>query len=174
MNGPETSGGAGPDFDRLGDLLGELGALRAPTRERDSSSDMGRRVAALWADAVGPEIAANTEPLHIKQGRLVVAASSSAWAQTLHLMGQEIRARLNAQMKSDQVKEITFRHAGWEERAGGGGQRYRPELRGAQLSDEQKAALSEVGRLDLDAVLREKITQAMQASFGCGEQDSGR
>jgi len=175
---PGSAGAPGSDFERLGDLLGEVGALRSSRAEgkstTDAGPDTGRRLASLWADAVGPEIAENTEPLRVKQGRLVVAASSSAWAQTLQLMGGEIKARLNTLMESEEVQEISFRHAGWENRP-----RYEEKgtpapARGEELSEEQCAALGEVERLDLDSDLREKIRQAMQASFGRGEQDSGR
>jgi hypothetical protein len=169
---------AASDFDRLGDLLGEVGALRSTRTGSeatpDPGKDTGRRLASLWADAVGPEIAENTEPLRVKQGRLVVAASSSAWAQTLQLMGGEIKARLNALMGGEDVQEISFRHAGWEDRPRYGENETPPPARGEELSDEQRAALGEVERLDLDPDLREKIRQAMQASFGRGEQDSGR
>jgi len=77
-------------------------------------------------------------------------------------------------MESEEVQEISFRHAGWENRP-----RYEEKgtpapARGEELSEEQCAALGEVERLDLDSDLREKIRQAMQASFGRGEQDSGR
>jgi hypothetical protein len=181
VTGRKTSGFAGPpgpDFERLGDLLGEVGALRStrpePESDADVSPDVGRRLASLWADAVGPEIAENTEPLRVTRGRLVVAASSSAWAQTLQLMGGEIKARLNAVMKSDEVHEISFRHAGWEDRPRYGEEGTPVPAQGEELSDEQRAALGEVERLDLDPELREKIRQAMQASFCRAEQDSGR
>jgi predicted nucleic acid-binding Zn ribbon protein len=174
MTRAETPGAAGPDFVRLGDLLGEVGALRSPGSGRTSAADTGRRLAALWADAVGPEISANAEPLHMRQGRLVVAASSSAWAQTLQLMAGEIKARLNVLLQNEEVEEITFRHAGWEDRSRGGQPEASTQAHGEQLSEEQRAALGEVEGLDLDPNLREKITQAMQASFGRGEQDSGR
>jgi predicted nucleic acid-binding Zn ribbon protein len=173
MTRPETPGAAGPDFARLGDLLGEVGALRSSGSGHNSAADTGRRLASLWADAVGSEISANAEPLHMRQGRLVVAASSSAWAQTLQLMAGEIKARLNVLLQNEEVEEITFRHAGWEDRTRAG-QREASELHGEQLSEEQRAALGEVEGLDLDPCLREKITQAMQASFGRAEQDSGR
>lgn len=169
-----TGGAAGPDFARLGDLLGEVGALRSSGAARDPGPDTGRRLASLWADAVGAEIAANAEPLHMKNGRLAVATSSSAWAQTLQLMAGEVRARLNALLQSDEVEEITFRHAGWEDRVRGGLGGTPAPVQGEQLSEEQRAALGEVEGLDLDPRLREKITQAMQASFVRGEHDLDR
>ena len=75
---------------------------------------MARRVAEVWAEAVGPEIAANARPLQLRQGRLVVSTSSSAWAQSLQFMGEAVRARLNESLETDEIRTIFFRHAGWE------------------------------------------------------------
>jgi hypothetical protein len=174
VTGDATGGAAGPDFARLGDLLGEVGPLRSSGAAPDTGPDTGRRLASLWADAVGAEIAENAEPLRMNNGRLAVATSSSAWAQTLQLMAGEIRARLNALLQTDEVEEITFRHAGWEDRGRGGLSGAPAPVQGEQLSEEQRAALGEVEGLDLDPGLRDKITQAMQASFVRAEQDSDR
>lgn len=174
MTRHETPETAGPDFARLGDLLGEVGALRSTGSGRNEAADTGRRLASLWADAVGPEISANAQPLHLRRGRLTVAASSSAWAQTLQLMAEEIKTRLNALLQNEEVEDITFRHAGWKDREPSERRGVPAQAQGEQLSEEQKAALGEVEGLDLDPLLRAKITQAMQASFVRGEQDSDR
>ena len=54
-----------------------------------------RRLAAVWPDVVGPEVARNAQPRTLRAGRLVVATSSSVWAQTLQHMAGEILPRLN-------------------------------------------------------------------------------
>ena len=43
---------------------------------------------------VGPEVAANARPVQLRDGRLVVTTSSSAWAQTLQLMSPMVVERL--------------------------------------------------------------------------------
>ena len=91
------------DFDRLGDLLAELGAIRAlDSRKRAGSGDkpavggdISRQVAGLWPETVGPEISANARPLRVNSGRLTVATSSASWAQTLQLMSDCILSGLN-------------------------------------------------------------------------------
>ena len=104
-------------------------------RSRQSSSlgdrDLAREVAHLWPQVVGPEIAANATPVYVGRGRLVVSTSSSAWAQTLHLMSEDILARLNEGLGGESpgtaglpgkggggrgglLASIVFRHAGWE------------------------------------------------------------
>ena len=127
-----------PDFNRLGDLLpaGNEGAPGAigPGEAREGSSGAGssrqtpmsgaaddrgaelnRLLAAVWADVVGPEVAANAKPVQLREGRLVVTTSSSAWAQTLQLMSEIVIARLNERLGEAAVKKAVFRHAGWED-----------------------------------------------------------
>jgi hypothetical protein len=182
---------SGPaDFDRLGDLLGEAGGV-PPRTTRGGPGDRDAEVlAVIWPEVVGDEVAANARPVQLKQGRLVVSASSSAWAQTLQLMGDAVAARINERMGERVVEEVVFRHAGWEERSagrpvGGPGGRVsagRPSGghgpgqvgEGGALSAEQTAALAEVEALDLSPELRDKIAHAMEAAFVRAQQDSVR
>ena len=183
-SGPAGRGAASPkdsDFHRLGDVIGDVEVLHSVEDNppqggaAPAPGDPGRRIAALWEYAVGPEIAKNAAPLQFKQGRLVVAASSSAWAQTLQLMGEDIRKRMNEALEGDVVTAVTFRHAGWENRPPAlqppQSQSMEPPGGGA-LSDSQRAALAEVEGLDIDPALRGKIARAMQASFVRDQQDS--
>ena len=111
-----------PDFARLGDLMpgGEAGALapdppQAAVGSGLTASDLSRRLAAVWVEAVGAEIAANARPVQLREGRLVVTTSSSAWAQTLHAMSEMVVTRVNQQLGDEAVKRAVFRHAGWED-----------------------------------------------------------
>jgi hypothetical protein len=172
------------DFRRLGDLLGEMELLRAGAQPggrcagtATPAPDPGRHLAALWADIVGPEIAENAQPVQLKNGRLVVATSSSAWAQTLQLMSEDIRARINRSLRADAVRAIGFRHAGWEAHSRSAAAEATSEsgrLAPEDLSVEQRVALDKLGDLDLDPALRKKIIRAMQVAFVRGEQDSDR
>ena len=74
------------DFERVGFLLPAVLGRRMPAE---------RRLAAVWPDVVGPEVARNAQPRTLRRGRLVVATSSSVWAQTLQHMAGEILPRLN-------------------------------------------------------------------------------
>lgn len=183
--GPTRDGsGGGADFERLGDLLGDvtpLHAMGARARPDPATEDPGRGVARVWAEAVGPEIASNAEPLRMKSGRLVVATSSSAWAQTLQLMADRVCGRLNELLRERAVTEIIFRHAGWEKRSMGTGASARPggaveqetasDDQENKLTGEQKAALAEVEGLDLVPDIKGKILRAMRDSFVRGEQE---
>ncbi|MFH0915699.1 MAG: DUF721 domain-containing protein [bacterium] len=212
------------DFDRLGDLLGE--ACGAPPRPQGASRGLpgqadhiqlpgsspgqgagadpdalrvpARLLAVIWPELVGDEVAANAQPVQLNRGRLVVSASSSAWAQTLQLMGDAIAARINERLGEGVVERVVFRHAGWEERPAGrssaraatgrhpgrcdvpptpattSGDSPDPEGGGGTLSAEQKAVLAEVETLDLDPDLRDQIARAMEAAFVRGQADSVR
>ncbi|MBN1320201.1 MAG: DUF721 domain-containing protein [Thermoleophilia bacterium] len=205
------------DFSLVGDLLASVEdsatkaaahSVRAgrpadvqPSRGPSRSEDPARLVAAAWPDVVGDEVAANARPVHLQRGRLVVSTSSSAWAQTLQLMGDAIAARLAERLGSGVIEQVVFRHAGWEERppapvgpapAGpapassqDGPDRQGASARGlcktagrgaaergeAGFSREQMEALAAVERLDLPVELREKIVRSMRAAFVRGEQD---
>lgn len=110
-----------PDFDRLGDLMpvGEDGVSAPDSPPPAAATDLSRRLAAVWAEAVGAEVAANARPVQMREGRLVVTTSSSAWAQTLHSMSEMVVTRLNQQLGGEAVKKVVFRHAGWEDPSAG-------------------------------------------------------
>lgn len=121
------------DFAQLGDLLGERfdaararpqpskhsrAALPASGATADSALDRAAEIARAWPEVLGHEAAANTQPMRLSQGRLVVATSSTAWAQSLQFMEGTIAARLNERLRSPAdapvVERIAFRHAGWQ------------------------------------------------------------
>ena len=210
------------DFDRLGDLLpaasealptaNEAAPSRTPagaaahagaagdTGARAAAADlMNRRLAAVWADVVGAEVAGNARPVQLRDGRLVVTTSSSAWAQTLQLMSEMVIARLNERLGERAVEKAVFRHAGWEDfspRAGGGrdtpaaAPSASPQSRAAGppaaagpvpagddlagFSHQEKQALADLERLALSPSVKDTIRDAMKAGFVRARQDSGR
>ncbi|NLE11193.1 MAG: DUF721 domain-containing protein [Actinobacteria bacterium] len=199
------------DVVRLGELLGQTydvlagegvaltgsrgkghgrGAAAARPKGAPSTSPE-QTVAVLWPEIVGAEVAANTRPVQLRKKRLVVSASSSAWAQTLHFMGPSIVARVNECIGAGTVGEIVFHHAGWEERsrhhspspdpstapvaAGEAGrERATSDDPDAGLTAEQRASLAEVEQLDLEPGLRDRMLRAMRAAFVRGQQDRVR
>jgi hypothetical protein len=109
---PDQIGSPPPvwDFVPVGEILG----LPA-----SAGSSSGSRLAAVWTDAVGEEVARNAQPRTLRQGRLVVATSSSVWAHALQLMAGQIVERLNGALGDEAVREVLFRPAGYDP---GGGQ----------------------------------------------------
>ena len=81
-----------------------------------------------WADRVGEQIAAVTEPLHTSSGVLFIGVRSSAWLMELRMMEAEIRRRLNEGRDRGRIRQIRFVMAGGEddpERRGRHGRRSR-------------------------------------------------
>jgi len=68
----------------------------------------GGRAMALWADVVGPQIAARSEPLSFHGGTLTVAVTESAWRQELTLEKKHLLARLNEALDKNVVRDIFF------------------------------------------------------------------
>jgi len=62
----------------------------------------------LWPKAVGPQIAAQTEPDSLRSGTLFVKATSSVWVQQLHFMKEDIRRKMNELAGREAIKEIHF------------------------------------------------------------------
>ena len=124
-----------PDFDRLGELL-PAGVPNTPRPANSpanspagalasgaSADDLSQKLATVWADVVGTEVADNARPVQLRDGRLVVTTSSSAWAQTLQLMSPMVVAGLNERLGEGSVEKAVFRHAGWDVFAGLDGRR---------------------------------------------------
>jgi hypothetical protein len=110
------------DFERLGSLLPSVLGRGMPAE---------RRLVTVWPEVVGTEVARNAQPRTLRGGRLVVATSSSVWAQTLQHMAGDILPRLNevlaagvdGQTEAVVIREVIFRPAGWDPGAGPGAPR---------------------------------------------------
>jgi Dna[CI] antecedent, DciA len=209
----------GPELERLGDLLppaAEPGAAlprkrgavapQAPVAAQAGGTGpagapdqpaLERQLAGVWVDAVGAEVAENARPVQLRDGRLVVTTSSSAWAQTLQLMSQMVIGRLNERLGEGTVQKAVFRHAGWEpapDRAASASAPVAAAFRPAAVdtpavvepetptdkggpsgwSDEEREALADLERLPLPPSVKQTIRDAMTAGFVRARQDSGR
>ena len=52
------------------------------------------RARAVWAEAVGPQVAANSSPVRMTGGALLVHCSSSTWAGEPALLSAQVSSRL--------------------------------------------------------------------------------
>lgn len=164
------------DFERLGAMLGRL----VPGQGEGRSS----KLATVWVACVGPEIAQNARPVSLHRGRLVVVASSPAWAHALQLMESDIMKRLNAALRGGgetSVCRLAVRAAGWEQVAGaalnrgtaegtGGGKNdgvSRPG-RAASLPEELESEVRRVQSGACDEELGEHVAAAMRAWLARG------
>lgn len=62
----------------------------------------------LWPQAVGPQIALQTQPDVLRNGTLFVKTTSPVWVQQLHFMKEDIRRKINDLAGKEFVKEIHF------------------------------------------------------------------
>ena len=65
-------------------------------------------VQAAWPGVGGPQIAARSEPVSEREGRVTIACESGAWAQELELMGDDLRARIDAAIGAGKVTSLRF------------------------------------------------------------------
>lgn len=90
-----------PGGEELSSVLREVlgqGALR-------DGVPLGRLVRG-WGAAVGPDLAAQTSPVGLRQGDLVVAASTPAWAAQVRFLSTELVDRANETLGSDVVRSV--------------------------------------------------------------------
>jgi predicted nucleic acid-binding Zn ribbon protein len=74
---------------------------------RDKARDTA--VLTRWDSLVGPDVATHCTPVSLRDGVLVVAAESTAWATQLRLMSRQILRQLRDQLGPDAVRSMTVR-----------------------------------------------------------------
>ena len=86
---------------RLGASLERLVADEAP-------KTLLAEVQTAWRTACGEAIAARSEPVSERNGTVTIACESGSWAQELELMGELLRARIEAQIGEGRVLALRF------------------------------------------------------------------
>ena len=64
------------------------------------------RLRAEWADVVGAQVAARSEPVKLEGGRLTILVEGGAWAAELALLGQSLADATAAFLGHDLVDEV--------------------------------------------------------------------
>jgi hypothetical protein len=64
------------------------------------------RALIIWEEVVGPQIAARTRPVRIREGVLEVNVDQPTWMQQLQLMKPKILAQLNAELGKASIKDL--------------------------------------------------------------------
>jgi len=67
------------------------------------------RIWEVWAEVVGPAVAANARPARIKNGVLRVAVSDSIWLQELKYQEETVREGLNSVLGRPAVSKVEFK-----------------------------------------------------------------
>jgi predicted nucleic acid-binding Zn ribbon protein len=84
--------GAGAD-DRDPQPIGKVAARLAAERNWTSRLS-GGRVFGAWAALVGADVAEHAKPVSLRDGELIVQASSTAWATQLRLLQRQLLAKI--------------------------------------------------------------------------------
>jgi hypothetical protein len=62
-----------------------------------------------WTDIVGAEVAANSAPVRVADGTLVVVTRSSAWSHQLSFLADRVLAAVGARLPAAAVERLRFR-----------------------------------------------------------------
>jgi predicted nucleic acid-binding Zn ribbon protein len=65
-------------------------------------------VQTAWSEVCGEAIAAATEPVAEREGRVTIACESGAGAQELELMSDALRSRLDATVGENRITSLRF------------------------------------------------------------------
>ena len=95
--------GSGRDPQLLGDAASGLLAERGWTEDVSVAGVFGR-----WSEIVGEHVGEHCTPETFDDGRLVVRASSSAWATNLRMYTSTMLGRLAEELGDDVVTEVTI------------------------------------------------------------------
>ncbi|WP_370524174.1 DUF721 domain-containing protein [Cellulomonas sp. APG4] len=102
-SGPTSGPGAdGRDPALLGDTLARLAAERGWSAELSVGGVVGR-----WREVVGDQVADHCTPETFEEGRLVIRTDSTTWATNLRLLVPELLGRLEVELGSGVVREVT-------------------------------------------------------------------
>ena len=77
--------------------------------EKSALRDPLTLLAAGWADIVGAEVAANSAPVRLADGTLVVVTRSSAWSHQLSFLAERVLGAVAARLPSCGIERLRFR-----------------------------------------------------------------
>ena len=120
-----------------------------------------------WARVVGKVVGAHTRAEAVRDGILIVATDTPAWAQELHMRRGELLGKLETAVGAGVIREIHFRS----------GFRRKPEPRASDrkrpaeiaLSQQQAREISRASERIADPALRAKAERAFSSLARIGE-----
>lgn len=114
------------------------------------------RALIIWEEVVGPQIAARTRPIRIREGVLEINVDQPTWMQQLQLMKPKILAQLNAQLGKATIKDLFLKRGKVHVRADK--QEEPPPIwRMVQLDEGEKAQIDELVKGIDDTELRREM-----------------
>ena len=101
------------------------------------------RALIIWEEVVGPQIAARTRPIRIREGILEINVDQPTWMQQLQLMKPKILAQLNAELGKATIKDLFLKRGKVHVRADKEVEPP-PKWRMVQLDDSEKTKIKEL------------------------------
>jgi len=114
----------------------------------------------VWDDVVGETIALNAQPVSIKKGCLKVVAANHGWLQQLQFLKEDIRKKLNRELKKETIKEMYFvvgEIAEKHEKPG----RFSDKMKKITISDDERRSISDMLQGVEDKELRSAIRKIL-------------
>ncbi|TDB38098.1 MAG: DUF721 domain-containing protein [Actinobacteria bacterium] len=90
-------------LDSIGDITDAVIRRADPKKRRYAA-----RVALVWEQIAGPEVAQHTVAASVREGEFVVSVDSAAWAHQLDLMKDRYLASIRSEIGEGVVKTIRF------------------------------------------------------------------
>lgn len=131
-----------------------------------ASLDLGSRLreqlaVRAWGEIAGRVVASHTRAEVVRDGVLMVAADTPAWANELHMRRGELLARLAAQVGEGVIRDIHFRAGVRREEARKAGREQAPGR--MQLSEQEERGAREAAASIADPELRARAERAFLA-----------
>jgi predicted nucleic acid-binding Zn ribbon protein len=104
VSGPARGRSRRDDPQLLGQAIGGLLDQQGWQQRAAIGSVFGR-----WAEIVGRDLAAHTQPEAFADGELAVTAESTAWATQVRLLAPQLVRRLNAELGDGTVRRVKVR-----------------------------------------------------------------
>jgi hypothetical protein len=101
------------------------------------------RALIIWEEVVGPQIAARTRPVRIRDGVLEVNVDQPTWMQQLQLMKPKILAQLNAELGKGTIRDLYLKRGKVNARMGKETEPP-PAWRLVQLDDDEKQQVEDL------------------------------
>jgi len=120
------------------------------------------RAFSCWKQAVGPQIAAQTQPLRIRDGILEVRVAHPVWMQQLQLLKPRILARLAEHLGPDAIRDLYLRQGRVEGTQAGATQSSAPAWKNQKLDEADEKRIAAALAPITDADLRRNLERVMR------------
>ncbi len=130
------------------------------------------RALIIWDEVVGPQIAARTRPVRIREGVLEVNVDQPTWRQQLQLMKPKILTQLNAELGKATIKDLYLKR-GKVNVCAKKQEEPPPAWRMVQLDDSEKQQIGGLLTAIDDPELRDEMEKFLQKQMRLIKAEAG-